>query len=106
MQVVRIDFPCLPRYIVLPTRHEREGIRIHPYPVFAGWILQLPRPCITMSSTSKPGAHPKAAVAAAEDVTSSNFEGDQPPQPHALSQVKQTPATSEVSQKGFEPNQP
>lgn len=100
MQVVRIDFPCLPRYIVLPTRHEREGIRIHPYLVFAGWILQQPRPCITMSSTSKP------AVAAAEDVTSSNFEEDQPPQPHALSQVKETPATTQVSHTAFEPNKP
>lgn len=56
-----------------------------------------------MSSTSKPGAHQKAAAAAAEDVTSSHFEGDQLPQPHALSQVKPTPATT---QEGFEPNKP
>lgn len=99
MEVVRIDFPCLPRYIVLPTTHEREGIRIHPYPLFPGWIPQQSRPCITMSSTSKLGAHEKAAVAAAEAVAASHLEGDQPPQPHALSQVQ-------VSQKVFEPSKP
>ena len=106
MQVVRIEFPCLPRYIVLPTRHEREGIRIHPYPVFAGWIPQQPRHYIKMSSKSKPDAHEVTAVAAAEAITSSHLEGDQPPQPHALSQLKQTPATNQVSQKGFEPDIP
>lgn len=106
MQAVRIEFPCLPRYIVLPTIHEREGIRIHPYPSFAGWIPQQPRPCITMSSTSKPGAHEEAAVAAAEAVAATHLEEDQPPQPHALSQAMPTPATTQVSQKGFEPSKP
>lgn len=91
---------------MLPTIHEREGIRIFPYPLFAGWIAQQPRSCITMSSTSKPGAHEEAAVAAAEAVAASHLEGDQPSQPHALSQVKPIPATTQVSQEGFEPSKP
>lgn len=85
---------------MLPTIQEREGIRILSYPLFAGWIAQQPRSCITMSSTSKPGAHEEAAVAA------SHLEGDQPSQPHALSQVKPIPATTQVSQEGFEPSKP
>lgn len=55
-----------------------------------------------MSSSPKPVAHEKAAVAAAEAVAASYLEGDQPRQPHALSQVKLTLATTQVSQKGFE----
>lgn len=106
MQVVRIEFPYLPRYIVLHTRHEREGIRIHPFLVFAGWIPHQPRHCIIMSSTSKPDAHEATAVAAAEAVTLSHLEGDQPPQPHAQSQVKQNPAATRVSQKDFESDKP
>lgn len=91
---------------MLPTINERKGTRTHPYPVFAGWILQQPRPCITMSSPPKPGAHEKAAATAAEAVAASHLEGDQPPQTQALSQGKQTPATTQVSEKGFEPSKP
>lgn len=91
---------------MLLTRHEREGIRIHPYRVFAGCILQQPCHYITMSSTSKPDDHEATGVAAAEAVPSSHLERDQPRQLHALSQVKQTPATTQTSQKGFEPDKP
>ena len=89
----------------MPPIHEREGIRIHPYPVFAGWIPQQPR-ISTMSSPFKPGAPEKATVAAAEAIAASHLEGDQPPQTDALFQEKQIPTTIQVNQKGFEPSKP